>query len=371
MKRVLIINSSCGVGSVGRICINFAKQYESKGYEVKITYGRGLVVPKEYEKYAVKIGNRANLVSHMIYSRLTDKHGFASRRATKKFLEWADIYNPDIIFLHNVHGYYINIEMLFRWIKKHPERKYRWMLHDCWSFTGHCSYFSFERCEKWKTQCGECELIKKYPASLFCDNSEWNYKKKKELFTGVRNMTLVTPSYWLANLVSESFLKHYPVDVIHNQVNEAVFRPTKSELRKQFGLNDRIILLGVAFKWTKYKGLDDFIELSFRLPEEYCIVLIGLDKKQCRRMPSKILPIERIEDMHELAAWYTTADLYVNLSVQETFGMTTLEAMHCGTKALVYKETAGEEVIKGTDSRSVARDMSLLVDTILKMTKTD
>ena len=367
--RVLIINSSCGVGSVGRICVDFAKEYEKKGYEVKVTYGRDLEVPKGLEKYAVRIGGKVNLICHFIYSRLLDRHGFASWHATQKFLKWAEEYNPDIIFMHNIHGYYLNVEMLFCWIKSHPEKQVRWMLHDCWAFTGHCTYFSFEKCTKWQIQCENCELLAKYPASCGIDNSINNFHKKKELFTGMQNMELITPSYWLANLVKKSFLKDYPITVIHNQVNTNVFKPTNSDLREKYELQDKKILLGVAFKWTKFKGLNDFKELAKFLPKDYRIVLIGLEKKQLKNIPQNIVAIERTQNVHELAAWYTTADVYVNLSVQETFGMTTLEAISCGTKAIVYQDTAGEEIIKGTNSIAVPRNMEILVKTILKMTK--
>lgn len=366
--KVLIINSSCGVGSVGRICVDFAKEYEAKGYEVKITYGRDLTVPAGLEKYAVRIGGKMNLVYHMLYSRLLDRHGFASWHATKKFLKWAEAYDPDIVFMHNIHGYYLNVEMLFRWIKSHPEKEIRWMLHDCWAFTGHCSYFSFEKCIKWQTQCNKCELLSKYPASIGLDNSTNNFRKKKELFTGIKNMTLITPSYWLANLVKKSFLKEYPVIVIHNRVDTEVFKPTDSDLRERYDLVGKKVLLGVAFKWTKFKGLNDFIELAEYLPDEYRIVLIGLEKKQMQNIPDKIIAIERTQNVHELAAWYTTADIYINLSVQETFGMTTLEAMSCGTRAIVYQETAGEEVVEGTDSIAVPRKIDALVKAIMDMT---
>ena len=367
--RVLIVNSGCGIGSVGRICVDFAKEYEAKGYEVKITYGRDLSVPDEYKKYAVKIGGKLNLVCHFLYSRLLDRHGFASWFSTTKFLKWAEEYNPDIIFLHNIHGYYLNIDMLFNWIKKHPEKEIRWMLHDCWAFTGHCSYFSFERCTKWQTQCRDCELLAKYPASMGIDNSVNNFRRKRELFTGIENMSLVTPSYWLANLVKKSFLKEYAVVVLHNKVNTDVFKPTESDLRQRYDLEDKKVLLGVAFKWTKFKGFDDFIELAKQLSDVYRIVLVGLEKNQLSAMPDNIVAIERTQDVYELAAWYTTADLYVNLSVQETFGMTTLEAISCGTRAIVYQETAGEEIIEGTDSVAVRRGMNNLVQTILELTE--
>ena len=180
--KVLFINEVCGIGSTGKICIELAKQYEKDGHEVKIGYGRHEYVPDRYQKYAVRIGSRLGVHLHAVKTRLTDKHGLGSRLATMQFLKWAEEYSPDILWLHNVHGYYINYEMLFKWIKKHTEMEVKWTLHDCWAFTGHCSHFTFVKCYKWKTQCENCEQKRRYPAS-YIDNSKNNFIRKKAAFT--------------------------------------------------------------------------------------------------------------------------------------------------------------------------------------------
>ena len=210
--KILLINVVCGIGSTGRICVGLAQDFERKGYEVKIAYGRG-TVPEECEKYAIKIGGKWNIYLHALKARVFDAAGWGCKKSTKKFLKWIDEYDPDIIWLHNLHGYYINVEMLFQWIKVHPEKEIKWTLHDCWAFTGHCVYFTLEKCGKWMEGCRNCPQKKEYPASLWIDRSNKNYLKKKELFCGIKNMKIITPSQWLADLVSHSFLHEYPVEV--------------------------------------------------------------------------------------------------------------------------------------------------------------
>ena len=230
--KILLINSVCGIGSTGRICTDLAQEYEAQGHEVKIAYGRDSYVPEKYSKYAVRIGSDLDIRIHGVLSRLFDAHGLGSKSATKKFLKWAEEYKPDLLWLHNIHGYYINYELLFEWIKKHPEMEVKWTLHSCWSFTGHCSHFTFVKCYKWKNHCENCPQKKRYPASLFLDCSKGNFDRKKKAFCGVKNMTLITPSKWLADLVKQSFLKEYPVEVRYNTIDTNVFKPTSGNFRE-------------------------------------------------------------------------------------------------------------------------------------------
>lgn len=342
--KVLLINETCGVGSHGYICKRIAEQYEKEGNEVKIAYGRYRTVPDSCKTYAVRIGNDVDVYFHALYTRITDKHGYASRYATKKFIKWAENYDPDLIWLHNIHGYYINIEILFNWIKSHPEKKIKWTLHDCWAFTGHCGYFTYVKCDKWRTCCKNCPEKKSYPSSLLIDNSEDNFKRKKQLFTKVKNMEIITPSKWLKNLVKDSFLGEYPITVVNNMVDTNIFKPTQSDFRKKYRLQNKKIILGVANIWEERKGLNDFIKLSSMLDNSYIIVLVGLSDKQIRRLPSKILGLKKIYSMKKLAEIYSASDYFVNPSVEETFGMTTLEAINCGTNVIVYRTSACEEI---------------------------
>ena len=233
--KILMVNVSCGTGSTGRICTELADSFESSGHEVKIAYGRD-EVPEKFRKYAVKIGTDLDVKLHGAKVRLFDACGFGSKRATRKFIRWADSYNPDLLWLHNLHGYYINIDGLFKWIKARPKMKVKWTLHDCWAFTGHCAYFTMAGCVKWKTHCEDCPQKDAYPASVLFDNSTINFNKKKALFTGIYDMTLITPSKWLANLVKDSFLREYPVEVVYNTIDVGVFKPTPSDFRKKHGI---------------------------------------------------------------------------------------------------------------------------------------
>ncbi len=342
--KVLFINSVCGIRSTGRICAELADKLSCEGHEVKIAYGRESV-PEKYQKYAVKIGGTLDQRLHGLRTRVLDEHGFGSKSATKRFLKWAEEYSPDLLWLHNIHGYYINIEMLFDWIKKHPDMKVKWTLHDCWAFTGHCAYFTLAKCDKWKKGCDVCPQKRNYPASIIKDNSKESFERKKRAFTGVKDMTLITPSRWLAELVGQSFLSEYATEVHYNTIDTAVFKPTPSNFRERFGLKDKKIVLGVASVWDERKGLYDFVKLSELLDEEFAIVLVGLSEKQIKEMPKSILALGRTNSTKELAEIYTAADVFVNPSREETFGMTTIEAKACGTEAIVYKGTACEEIV--------------------------
>ena len=334
--RVLFVNSVCGIGSTGRICADLAGEYASLGYEVKIAYGRDGTVPDTCRQYAVRIGNDLDVRLHGIKSQLLDEHGLGSAGATEKFLKWADEYDPDILWMHNIHGYYINYELLFDWIKKRPNMEVKWTLHDCWAFTGHCSYFTIAKCDKWKTQCEHCPQPKKYPARLLFDNSRRNYARKKKAFCGVRNLKIITPSKWLAGLVKESFLSEYPVEVVYNTINRDVFKPTASDFRERRGLEDKKIILGVASPWDERKGLEAFLWLSGRLDDSYRIVLVGLSRDQIKKIPSDIIGIERTDNVRELVSIYTAADVFVNPTHEDNYPTTNLEAAACGTPVVTY-----------------------------------
>lgn len=343
--KVLLINSVCGIGSTGRICGAMAEEYEAQGHEVKIAYGRDGMVPERYQRFAHRIGSDVNVRISALRTRLLDDHGFAGAGATKRFLNWAEEFDPDLVWLHNLHGYYLHVGALFDWIKSRPKMQVKWMLHDCWAFTGHCAYFSIARCERWKTGCHSCPEKARYPASCLLDNSRRNYQRKKAAFTGVKDMTLVVPSKWLGDLVEKSFLGCYPVEVQYHTVDTDIFRPTPGNFREKHGLAEKKIVLGVASVWEQRKGLADFHALGKLLDDDSKIVLVGLNEKQIAALPGNILGISRTHDARELAEIYTAADVFVNPSREETFGLTTLEAISCGTPAIVYRDTACEEVV--------------------------
>ena len=370
--KVLQINSVCGIRSTGRICTDIADVLTANGHECKIVYGRE-TVPEKYKKYAVRIGSNTDVKLHALESRLFDNSGFGSKKATNDFIKWVKECDPDVIHLHNIHGYYINIEILFNYLKS-CNKRIIWTLHDCWPFTGHCSYFTIVKCEQWKAHCSYCVQKHCYPSSILADHCKSNFERKRALFSGIKDMTLITPSKWLADLVSESFLKKYPVKVIHNGIDLSVFKPTESDLRKKYGLTDKKVILGVASVWDERKGLDDFIKLLDLLDRQYQIVLIGLSDRQLKKMPDNVIGIKRTDSVTELAQWYTTADVFLNLTYEDNYPTVNLEAQACGTPCITYRtggsvESVPEENI--VDAGDISTIKSMLTNSQLSISDND
>lgn len=364
--KILQINSVCGVGSTGRIATDLYKVLEEQGHECKIAYGRG-EAPEGIN--SIKIGTNLDNYAHVFKTRVFDKHGFGSVNSTKKFIEEVKEYDPDIIHLHNIHGYYINIEILFNYLKE-VNKPVVWTLHDCWAFTGHCVYFDYVGCDKWKGICDKCPQKNTYPTSNIIDNSEFNYKKKKELFTSIRNMTIVTPSKWLANLVKKSFLGKYPIEVINNGIDLDLFKPTESNFRETYNIEDKFVILGVASAWTERKGLNYFMELSKLLNDEYQIVIVGVNEKQKNELPQDIIAITRTNNVRELAEIYTASDLFVNPTLEDNFPTTNLEALACGIPVMSLDTGGSPECIDNKTGIIVnSRDIDDLIDSIINVNK--
>lgn len=334
-----MINSVCGIRSTGRICTDLADALTEQGHTAKIAYGRE-DVPDKYKKYAVRIGTDLDVKLHGVRARLLDESGFGSKRATKKFIEWVKKYDPDVIHLHNIHGYYINIEVLFDYLRT-CGKKIIWTLHDCWAFTGHAAYCDAVGCTRWKKGCHNCPNKKEYPIA-FTDNSKLNWLKKRKLFTKIPNLQIVTPSKWLAGLVKESFLSKYPVTVIHNGIDTSVFKPVdSSNMRDKLNIGDKKVILGVAAIWDSRKGLDDFIKLNKLIDhKEYQIVLVGLSQKQIDDIPKNIIGIGRTDSVEELVELYSLAHVFVNPTYEDNYPTTNLEAIACGTPVITY-DTGG------------------------------
>ena len=281
---------------------------------------------------------------HLFLGRFSGLHGLFSSLGTLGLLRRLDKIGPDVLHLHNLHGSYLNFPLLFRYIKKHRIPTV-WTLHDCWAFTGHCPYFTLANCEKWKSGCHHCPQIHSYHKS-YVDRSRFMWKLKKNCFNGLEELTLVTPSEWLAGLVKQSFLKDYPVKVINNGIDLNVFKPTASSFRQDHGIGpDEYMLLGVAFGWEKRKGLDAFLWLSEHLPENYRIVLVGTDEAVEKSLPENIISIRRTNSQRELAEIYSAADLFVNPTREENFPTVNMEALACGTPVLTFNTGGSQEII--------------------------
>ena len=357
----LFINSVAGFGSTGRIAADKCRELMREGHDCVLAYGRQKANCDDIK--TIQIGTPLDFKFHGVMTRIFDNHGFASAAATRRFLKQVREYDPDVIWLHNIHGYYIHIGLLFDYLRTCGKKIY-WTLHDCWSFTGHCSHFDFVGCDRWKTGCHDCPQKGEYPASLLLDGSRGNYKEKKTLFTGIPNLTVITPSKWLAGLVKESFLGDYPVEVVYNTINTDVFKPTPSDFRQKHGLEDKTIVLGVASVWGERKGLQDFVKLSAMLDDDYKIVLVGLTPEHIQKMPDNILALPRTGSVKELAEIYSAADWFVNPTYEDTYPTVNLEARACGTRIISYDTGGSRETLGQNDILIPKGDWKTILRTV-------
>jgi putative colanic acid biosynthesis glycosyltransferase len=339
--NVLQINSLCGLGSTGRIATDLHTFLIARGHQSTVAFGRDTA---ENCRQTIHIGGRFDNYLHVVRTRLLDQHGFGSAIATKTFIEKIKELNPDVIHLHNLHGYYLHIGLLFEYLKQ-ANKPVVWTLHDCWAFTGHCTYFDFWGCDRWKSECHHCPLKEDYPASFFLDRSQWNYQRKQAIFTGVQALTIVTPSIWLKNLVQASFLREYPVQMINNGIDLSIFKSTPNAFRKRYSLENQFMLLGVAFAWEERKGLGYFLEIAKQLHPDEKIILVGLTKKQIRQLPSEIIGIPKTSNRQELAEIYSSADLFVNPTLEEVLGLVNLEALACGNPVITFNSGGSPECL--------------------------
>lgn len=339
--RVLQINSIVNSGSTGRIAVEINKVVIKKGHKGYIAGG---LIDPNYSENAIKIGNILDHYRHAVKTRLLDRHGFGSRKSTRDLIKIIENINPDLVHLHNIHGYYINIEILFEYIKK-SRTAVIWTFHDCWPFTGHCSYFDSVACIKWQTHCHDCPLSREYPGSWLIDNSRRNYSDKRELFTGISKMVLVTPSKWLANHLKESFLKEYKIELIRNGIDLAMFRPTCDDrILSKYGIKHKYIM-GIAGLWTARKGYQDFLKLRENLDKNLEIVLVGLNQSQIINLSKGIIGIPKTENIYELACLYSSAEILVNPTYVDNFPSVNLESLACGTPVITYDTGGSPEAI--------------------------
>lgn len=344
MKKLVQINTVCNT-STGKLMGDIQRKAKELGYETLSIVGRRKVfddIPCE------KIGNVFSFWIHVLITTVFDRQGYGSYFMTKKIVKRLREENPDIIHLHNLHGYYIYLPLLFRYLSQEFKGKIFWTFHDCWPITGHCAYFSAVDCEKWKEGCNHCPNKRVYPVSLFLDASKRNYEDKKKMFCSLNNMMIIVPSEWMAQIVKTSFLHQYPVTVVNNGIDLKTFsyREPKDELFIKYGIaREKKILLGVANIWDKRKGLNDFLSLAQILPEDYQIVLVGLSHPQIKKMPENIIGIQRTEYKEELAMLYSMSYIFINPSLEESFSLVTAEALACGTPVIVLDTSAVKEFV--------------------------
>ena len=344
-KRVVSINLG-NFGSTGTIMKGISALAEEKGYETYLAYPANdhngpkgsndiIILGKTYLK---------------VCKKLSYETGYSGRFAvlpTLVFLTRLRRLRPDVVHLHNLHNSYINLSMLFSFLKKRKV-KVIWTLHDCWAFTGHCPHFTMVKCDKWRTGCGECPQPDTYPR-MKRDRSGESWKLKKKWFSGVKDMTIVTPSKWLADLARESFLSEYPVRVINNGIDLDIFRYRPSNILEKYNLRSKYVVLCVSSTWGERKGLDVFVSLASRLGDDYTIVLIGTDDRIDEQLPDNIVSVHATTNREELAQYYSAADLFVNPTREENYPTVNMEAIACGTPVLTFRTGGSPEI---PDSRS-------------------
>lgn len=343
--RYIQINSVPN-GSTGSVMQRIHEEQLALGNESWRMWGRGREAENDHEW---NFGSTAGVYLDALLTRVDGRAGFHSKAATKRLLAKLDEIDPDVVHLHNLHGYYVNVEMLFEWLAAH-RCQVKWTLHDCWAFTGHCSHFTFAKCEQWQSHCAydePCPQLATYPKTFSKSSCSWSFEQKKRLFNLVPadRMTFVTPSRWLADLVERSFLSKYPVEVRHNTIDTDVFKPTPSDFRERYGLEGKFVILGVASPWTERKGLEDFIRLANELDDRFAIVLVGLSKKQLKCIPRTVLGFVRTESQEQLAELYTAADVFFNPTYEDNYPTVNLEAQACGTPVWSYDAGGSRETL--------------------------
>ncbi|WP_205600350.1 glycosyltransferase [Sphingobacterium luzhongxinii] len=366
MIKILQISSEVNSGSVGRVAEQIGEAVIEEGWDSHIAYARDKLPSKSN---VIKIGSTFDLLVHGLYTRLTDRHGFASRKATKKLISKIKEIKPDLIQLQHMHGYFINIELLFNFLAS-ANIPVVWTFHDCWSFTGHCAHYEFVNCQKWQDHCEHCPQIDEYPKS-FVDNSYDNFERKKRLFNALPNLTIVPVSYWLGHETEKSFLNQNSIEVIQNGIDLDNFQIyDDKQLREKYQLQDKVVLLGVANPWNDRKGLNYFIELNKIISADYQIVLVGLSDNQIKDLPSNIIGINRTSDVKELAEFYSMSNVFVNPTLEDTFPTTNLEALACGTPVVTFRSGGSPESLTEETGRVVEKeDVEGLLQAIQELTE--
>ena len=347
MKKLLQINPVIRTNtSTGRIMQEIGELAMANGWESYIAYSGGRDGIKPCKSKLIPVGSRLSVLLHGLLTRFFDMHGLGSRVATRRFVNEVEKINPDVIHIHNIHGYFLNYKILFEYLAK-KDIPVVWTVHDCWLYTGHCFHYASVGCQKWKTHCENCPQKKAFPASMFMDRSWRNFVDKNKAFTSLKNLKIVTVSQWMKEEMSHSFLKDCRFQVIHNGIDLDVFdvQPDDKDVREKYGLGERHIILGLASIWCKEKGWDDFVEMSKMLNDDEVIVMVGVSEEQQKMLPENIVAIRRTENVRQLAELYSAATAFVNPTWQDNYPTVNLEAIACGTPVVTYRTGGSIEAV--------------------------
>lgn len=358
MKTLLQINPVLRVStSTGRIMQEIGELAMRYGWESYIAYGRGRDGILPCRSRLIPVGGLWSTIWHGLQTRLMDRHGLASVGATKRFIRQIGRIRPDVVHIHNIHGYFLNYRILFDYLS-HSDIPVIWTVHDCWLYTGHCYHYSFAGCEKWQTGCDHCPQQGEFPSSLLFDRSRRNFRDKRAAFTSMPKdrLILVPVSEWMKSEMRKSFLGEYDLQVIHNGIDTDAFHVCEPQAaRSKYGLGDRHILLGVAGIWSREKGLDDFLRMASLLHEDEVIVLVGVNPREKKQLPRNIVGITRTGNIRQLAELYSAADVFVNPTLQDNYPTVNMEAIACGTPVATYRTGGSIETVTEQTGRIVAQ----------------
>lgn len=358
--KILQINSVYGFGSTGKIVENIHNKLVESNIESFVIYSRN----NDYEDDRVfKYYSQFGFLNHVIQGVIFDKHGLLSKKNTNNIINKIEEIKPDIIHIHNIHGFFCNYPMLFKYMKDN-NIPIVWTLHDCWSYTGYCAYYDYNKCDEWKKGCKNCKYRNTYPYRIL-SNSINNYKLKKNLYSGL-NVTLVTPSKWLSNEVSESLLCEKKCMVINNSVNLTDFHKTNNEtLKKVKCIENKQIYLAVANYWTNQKGFNEYLKLSKLLNDEEVLVMIGLNSKQIKKLPKNIIGVERVSK-EELCDWYSISNAFINLTLEDNYPTVNLEARSCKLPVFTYRTGGSTELVENENYICEKYDLDHMITIVRK-----
>lgn len=346
-KKLLQINPVVRLNtSTGRIMREIGELAMASGWDSYVAYSGARDGIPQHSSQLVPVGDKLDLAIHAVATRLFDAHGLASKRGTRQFIEHIRAIDPDVIHIHNIHGYFLNYPLLFRYLQE-SGKPVVWTVHDCWLYTGHCYYYSAARCNKWQTGCGHCPQKRAFPASWLFDRSAQNLRDKQQAFGALENLTIVPVSEWIRREMASSILAGKHFQVIHNGIDLETFRPEAAETE---GKADGTQILGVASIWLEEKGWGDLMRLAGLLRPGEKLVLVGrTTEEQRRQLPAGVELIERTENIGRLAALYARSTVFVNPTWQDNYPTVNLESIACGTPVVTYR-TGGsvESVADGT-----------------------